>query len=133
LCSHCHIFVCVKETQTSVALFRPFGGNEPSEIGPHVYKLEFGGKVVGSRKQVPFQLGWALTIHKAIGLEVREVIVDLKHCWGPGQLYTAISRVRARSGLKVLSLPTRVHVETQMVHNFPKKFYKDLDNDNNSD
>ena len=113
------------DEDSGTSTFRPFGGRVV-EIGIHEYHLELQGDIVGTRRQVPFQLGWALTIHKSIGIEVNEVAVELKKCWGFGQVYTAISRVRTLRGLHILSLPTVHHVSTQMVSPKARNFYRRL-------
>jgi hypothetical protein len=56
--------------------------------------------VVGTYKQIPLIHAWAVTIHKAQGLTLDDVRVDLG--WGafaPGQVYVALSRVRTLDGL----------------------------------
>lgn len=57
---------------------------------------------VGSYRQFPLALGWAMTIHKAQGQTLDRVIVDLD--WGTfasGQAYVALSRARKIEGLKL--------------------------------
>lgn len=59
-------------------------------------------QTVGSFKQFPLALGWAMTIHKAQGQTLSRVIVDLD--WGTfatGQAYVALSRARSINGLKL--------------------------------
>lgn len=42
----------------------------------------------------PISLAWAMTIHKAQGVTVDRLSVDLRNLWEPGQAYVALSRVR---------------------------------------
>jgi ATP-dependent DNA helicase PIF1 len=63
--------------------------------------------VVGSFKQVPLAYAWAVTIHKAQGLTLDDVRIDLVNgAFAPGQTYVALSRVRTMAGLS-LARPLR--------------------------
>ncbi len=65
-------------------------------------------EVVGSYKQIPLIPGWALTIHKAQGLTLEDVRVDLgSGTFASGQLYVALSRATSLDGLS-FQRPLRV-------------------------
>src|SRR4029079_2109319 len=52
-----------------------------------------------TRKALPLNLAHAQTIHKAQGQTMSEVVVVTNNIEKPGQLYVALSRVRALAGL----------------------------------
>ena len=58
---------------------------------------------IGTITQFPMKLAWGITIHKSQGQTLDEVYVDLSRAFGPGMVYTALSRVRTLSGLKLLA------------------------------
>ena len=56
--------------------------------------------VVGTFKQLPVRLGWALSIHKAQGMSLERAHIDLGNgTFCHGQAYVALSRVRSLDGL----------------------------------
>jgi hypothetical protein len=55
-----------------------------------------------SRKQYPFKLGWAITIHKSQGMTLDSAIIQLEKVVFNGQAYVAISRVRDINRLYVM-------------------------------
>lgn len=59
---------------------------------------------VGSYKQFPLNLGYAMTIHKAQGKTLDAVVLDVSRgCFAHGQTYVALSRTRNASDMHVLS------------------------------
>jgi len=55
-------------------------------------KKKIEEEVVGTFKQYPIKLAWAITIHKSQGLTFERVIADLGAAFSSGQVYVALSR-----------------------------------------
>jgi ATP-dependent exoDNAse (exonuclease V) alpha subunit len=59
-------------------------------------------EVVGAYRQIPLLHAWAITIHKAQGLSLDDVRIDLGGgAFASGQLYVALSRARTMAGLSL--------------------------------
>ncbi len=59
---------------------------------------------VGSYKQFPLNLGYAMTIHKAQGKTLDAVVIDVSRgCFAHGQTYVALSRTRRASDMHIAS------------------------------
>lgn len=89
------------------------------EVNKYVYDEDSKSleqELVGSFKQFPLRLSWAITVHKSQGKTFDNVIIDMG--WGTfvsGQLYVALSRCRTSEGL-VIKRRSRLNViETDIV------------------
>jgi ATP-dependent exoDNAse (exonuclease V) alpha subunit len=100
-------------------------------LHPHqwdMYEYDYSGskveaKPVGTYTQFPLRLAWAVTIHKSQGCTFDNVVLDLgRGCFAPGQLYTALSRIRSFEGLYLTRniKETDIHVDLDVL-----KFYED--------
>ncbi|HRO42636.1 MAG TPA: helix-turn-helix domain-containing protein [Flavipsychrobacter sp.] len=73
---------------------------------------------LGSYKQYPIRLAWAVTIHKSQGLTFEKAIIDAGQSFAPGQVYVALSRLTSLSGLVLSSqiTPTAIHTESRITN-----------------
>jgi len=84
---------------------------------------------IGTRYQIPFILAYAVTIHKAQGLTLDEVVVDCSSVFEAGHVYVALSRVRALENLYILDFDENKIYANKKV----QLFYKELLESNNTD
>lgn len=70
---------------------------------------------------MPVRLGYASTVHKAQGMTLQLLEVDLKRVFAHGQLYTAISRVTDLRGLVVKNLNEQAFICSDAVREFYAK------------
>ncbi len=88
------------------------GGNPRNiEVGPEEWDIirykadtadmtKIGTETLGTYKQLPVKLAWAVTIHKSQGKTFDRIIVDLgRGAFEHGQTYVALSRCRTLDGI----------------------------------
>ena len=104
------------EKQTWEILRYKLGDNDPTKID---------SDVIGSFKQYPLRLAWAITIHKSQGKTFDKVIIDLTGgAFEHGQTYVALSRCRTLEGivLKQRIRPNDVKVDEVIVEFYENNF-----------
>ena len=79
-------------------------------------------EVVGTFKQYPLRLAWAITIHKSQGKTFDKVIIDLgRGAFEHGQTYVALSRCRTLEGIV---LKQKIQLKDIMVDDRIVEFYE---------
>lgn len=78
---------------------------------------------VGRYTQLPFKLGWAISIHKSQGMTLDEVNIDPSGCFAHGQLYVAVSRCKTLNGIHLTKEPSPDHL---ICHPAVKEFMRKL-------
>jgi len=86
-------------------------------VGKFVYAWNESEKkveqeVIGTFRQFPVRLAWAITVHKSQGLTLENVIADIKNSFSPGQVYVALSRCTSIEGLVLKSKINRNVIKT---------------------
>lgn len=82
-------------------------------------------ETIGSFKQYPLRLAWAITIHKSQGKTFDKVIIDLSGgAFEHGQTYVALSRCRTLEGivLKQRVRPQDIRVDERIVEFYEQNF-----------
>ena len=91
-------------------------------------KGEVVEQVMGTFRQFPLKLAWAVTIHKSQGLTFERCQIDLgRGAFAGGQLYVALSRCRSFEGL---TLRTRVRPKDIIVRREVLDFYQTMNDEN---
>lgn len=75
-------------------------------------KDEIEEEELGSFKQYPIRLAWAITIHKSQGLTFEKAVIDAGASFAPGQVYVALSRLTGLEGLVLRSRITPAAIST---------------------
>jgi ATP-dependent DNA helicase PIF1 len=73
------------------------------EIATHAWEMEEGKEKIVKR-QMPLQLGFAISFHKSQGSTLEYVIIDIgREVFEYGQTYVALSRVKSLDGLFIIN------------------------------
>ena len=69
--------------------------------------------LLAKREQLPLKLGYAITVDKAQGRTMDEVVIDASNFWRPGQMGVAVGRASSTEGL---SFSAYNHKASQLRH-----------------
>lgn len=100
-----YVLVQFDEKQVGEKLRSKFKRMIPDEVSTPIAVHEVTvkhRKITAKRTQFPLTLAWGVTIHKAQGRTVDELVVSLNGTFKSGQMYMALSRVKTLEGLHIL-------------------------------
>ena len=80
-------------------------------------KVEIEEEEMGSFRQYPIRLAWAITIHKSQGLTFEKAVIDAGSSFAAGQVYVALSRLTGLEGLVLRTRigPSAIHTDARVV------------------
>lgn len=97
-----------------------FDNGKRKIIEPVDYEIHLKKKLIACRNMIPLDLGYARTIHKAQGLSIDLLVVDLNGVFACGQVYVALSRATSVRGLRVKNFKRHAVKTDQRVLDFYK-------------
>ena len=106
------------------------------DVSPYTWELyryffnekkgQLDTETIGTFRQYPLRLSWAVTIHKAQGKTFDRVVIDIgRGTFSHGQMYVALSRCRTLEGITLRQQiqPRNIYMDRRVVQFFNR--YKD--------
>ena len=79
------------------------------------------------RLQTPLRLSWSMTVHKAQGMSIEDLRVDMKDIFAAGQAYVALSRATSPESLELRGFTDEMVWASRAVIEFYHEHVRHLD------
>lgn len=117
------IVVTLLSNNKNISVSRSIWENKKYQVNPNTEEIT--QITLGSFRQFPLTLAWAITIHKSQGLTLDNMRIDLSTgAFASGQVYVALSRCKS---LSTISLTKPISMKDIKLDSRIIDFYKDLD------
>ncbi|MBV6647840.1 MAG: AAA family ATPase, partial [Cyclobacteriaceae bacterium] len=104
------IFVSCPEDESEIMVAQEEWKSIKYELNEESQEIE--ERELGTFRQYPLRLAWAITIHKSQGLTFEKAIIDAGASFSSGQVYVALSRLTSLEGLTLSSRITSDSIRT---------------------
>ncbi len=94
------VYVKCNGEDTEIRVLPMEWNNTKYEVSPETKEIK--ETVIGTFRQIPLRVAWAVTIHKSQGLTFDKLMIDAANSFAHGQVYVALSRCRTLEGLVLL-------------------------------
>ena len=99
---------CIDQPNVVESIAIQFGNDKIHHLTKVKSKFQILDKAYIIREQFPISYAYSITIHKAQGMTLRNVVVDIGNSiFTCGQSYVAMSRVTSLSGLHIINFDPR--------------------------